>query len=129
MVLPYSEVVRLRSRMSTSKPAGLEHLAARFDQPPALRHLARTGVLGARRAVDEQDARGLGGIFVASLRFGDRVARGEPVDRKIIIGIGKARPRLARMRRLAAVRIGIPCGVRYRLQFFLERVEGRIDEG
>jgi hypothetical protein len=85
-------------------------------------------VLGARRAIDEQDARRLGGIVVVSLCLRDRVARGEPVDGEIVVRIGKARSGLARMRRLAAVGIRIPSSVGDSLQLFLERIKGRIDE-
>src|SRR5947209_15583106 len=73
-----------------------------LDQPPGLRHLARTGVLRTRRAVDQQDARELDGIVVAQLRVRNRVARGEPIDREIVSRIGEPRTGLARVRRLAA---------------------------
>src|SRR4051794_12614038 len=71
-----------------------ENRFGQFYQPPGFRHLAWAGVLAARRTVDQQDAWRFAGIIVTALRGEDGVARGQPVDRDVIVGIGKARPAL-----------------------------------
>ena len=99
-----------------------------LDQSPGLRHLARAGMLGSRRAVDEQDACGTVGVVVQALRLHDRVTRREPVDRKLVVRVGEAWAGLAGVRRLAAVRIGVPGRRRDRVQLLCQRREGRIGE-
>ena len=59
------------------QPAEVEHVhgealmlknrLCRFDQAPGLRHLARTGVLGTRRAIDEQDAARLPAVVMPAV--------------------------------------------------------------
>src|SRR5436305_1565105 len=71
-----------------------------LDQTEGLRHLARTGVLGARRSIDQQDACFRRRVLVLTLGLCDRVARREPVDREIVIRIGKSRTSLAGVWRL-----------------------------
>src|SRR5262249_57571016 len=46
---------------------------------------------------------------MATLRAGDGRASGEPIDRRLGIGIGIFQPRLVRSWRFAAVRISVPC--------------------
>ena len=65
---------------------------------------------------------------MATLRLGDRVARGEPFDRQIIVRVGEAGPGLAGVRGLAAVRIRVPGDIGDRLDFARERCVGRIGE-
>src|SRR5262245_2751974 len=85
-----------------------EYLARDFEQAIRLRHFTRTGVLAAGRTVDQQNG-GSVAVRVAALRIGDRRARRPPVDRKIIVWIGKFVARLARARSLATVLVGVPC--------------------
>jgi hypothetical protein len=52
-------------------------------------------MFAARRSIDEQDARRRTCVIMAPLRLEDGIARGEPVDGDLVIGIGKTWPRLA----------------------------------
>ncbi|MGY4228576.1 hypothetical protein ACVMIH_005937 [Bradyrhizobium sp. USDA 4503] len=79
-----------------------------LDHAPAFGHLAGTRVLAARGAVDQQDMRRFVWIVVPALRFIDGIARGQPIDREIIVGIGKTGAGLAGNRRLARMTIGVP---------------------
>src|SRR5205085_6202909 len=78
-----------------------DDFASDRGEPPALRAFARAGVLAPRRAVDEKDARRRRGVLLAALGVLDAAARFEPLDRKVVVRIGIARPGLLRARRLA----------------------------
>jgi hypothetical protein len=67
-------------------------------------------------------------IVVASLRLKNGFARGEPVHRDFIFGIGKARSSLARMRSFPRMAVGVPRGLDDGVEFALQWPEGRIDE-
>ncbi len=56
----------------------------------------------------------------------DGIARGQPIDRDLIVGIGEAGAGLAGDRRLPAVVIGIPRRIGDGLQLALQRREDRI---
>ena len=86
----------------------LEGIVRDLDQAPRLRHFAGTRVLGARRAIDDEDARRSRGVIMTTAGVVDGVARGQPIDRDLIVGIGEAGAGLAGDRRLSAVVIGIP---------------------
>src|SRR5205085_8675956 len=47
---------------------------------------------------------------------------------EIVVGIGESGTGFARVRRLAAVGVGIPSRLGDRLQLFLQRIEGGIDK-
>jgi hypothetical protein len=76
------------------KPLFGKHRLGQLYQSPALRHFARAGVFAARRAFDQEDARRLIDIVVASLRGKDGGTRIQPVDGNVIVGIGITRPAL-----------------------------------
>ncbi len=101
------------------------NLAGDLQQPPALRHFARTGVLAARGAVDDQDARRLRGVFMLRLRLLDRFMRGAPVVGEVVIGVGELRPGLVRARRLAVVGIAVPGDAGDAVELGLQRLERR----
>jgi len=107
----------------------LEHLAHQPRQAPALGDFARTSTVVARGAANEQDARLRLGARLFFLRSLQPLARREPLDRKIVIGIGKLRPRLARHRRLAAFLVGFPRDHLDALQPRRLRRESRIGKG
>ena len=71
-----------------------ENLARDLGEPEALRHLAGTRMLRARRAIDQQDASLTSGVIVLPLRRLHRFARRDPIDRKLIVGIGEFRAAL-----------------------------------
>ena len=99
MLRPYSEASRDRSSTSISSPFSASNTSRAIStQPPGLRHLARTCVLGARRAVDQEDARRPVRVLVPAFGFLNRVARREPVGREIVIRIGEFRPGLSCVR-------------------------------
>jgi hypothetical protein len=99
--------------------AGLDGLVCDLDQPPGLRHFAGTSVLGARRAIDEEDARRSRPIIVKTFGGVDGIAGGQPVDRDVVVGVGEAGTGLAGGRRLATVVIGIPRSIGDGLQLTL----------
>jgi hypothetical protein len=84
-----------------------EYLACDFEQAIRFRHFTRTGVFAAGRTVDQQNGRFVA-FRVAALRIGDRRAGRQPVERKIIVWIGKFVARFARARSLATVLVGVP---------------------
>src|SRR3954470_13142220 len=89
-------------------PARVEGFTRDLDQTPRLRHFAWTGVLGAGRAIDDEDSRRSGRIIVATLGGVDGIARDQPVGRNFVVGIGEAGTGLAGDRRLPTVFICIP---------------------
>jgi len=101
---------------------GGEHLAGDLDQPIGLRHFARAGVLAARRAVDQQDGR-LAAVLVAPLRRLDRRPRRQPIDRQLVVRIGKLAAGLLRARSLATVVVGLPGRVGDLVELHRERGE------
>ena len=70
----------------------LDDFARGRDQSIGFRHFARTGVLAAGRTADQQDARRGRRIVVPPLGVLDRLTGGDPVDRKVIVRVGIARP-------------------------------------
>ena len=123
---PYSDA--RRDEELHHGPARSEDLARNLRQPEALRHLAGAGVLRARGAVDQQNTVGAGGILVLLLGGCYGLARGDPVDRQLIIGIGVFRPRLSRVRALARILVGVPGGVGDLVELDAENVESGIGE-
>ena len=109
--------------------ARLEGLSRDLDQAPRLRHFAGTRVLGAGRAIDDEDARGACRIIMTTSGVVDGIARGQPVDRNLIVGIGETGAGLAGDRRLSTVVIGVPRRIGDGLQLALQRREDRIHEG
>jgi hypothetical protein len=105
-----------------------EHGFGQFDQPPAFRHFARTGMFVARGAVDQQHAWDSIGVVVTLLRGDDGLTRREPVDRNVVIRIGEAGAGLACQRRFSRVAVAIPCGADKGCDFPLQRREGWIGE-
>src|SRR5438045_5953051 len=67
----------------------LKHGFGYFDQPPGFGHLARAGMLAARRAVAQEDARCLVAIVMTALRGKYCLAHREPIYRDLIVRIGK----------------------------------------
>jgi hypothetical protein len=107
---------------------GGDDLAGDLRQPERLGHLARAGVLAARRAADQQDPVGAGRVVVPGLRGLDRGAGGDPVLGQVVVGIGVSGPRLARTRALAPVGVGVPGGGGDPGELGAERVERGIGE-
>src|SRR4030095_132524 len=99
-----------------------------LHQTPGLRHFAGTGVLAARRSVDDEDARLLLAVIVTVLRLLDRLPRPQPIDGDIVVGVGKSRACLARDGCLATVAVGIPGRSNDRIDLLFEWLERRIDE-
>lgn len=58
-----------------------------LQQPPAFRHLARTGMFAAGRPVDDQDARRAAGFLELFLRAIDRRFCRDPVLSEVVGGI------------------------------------------
>jgi hypothetical protein len=58
----------------------LDGIARDIRQAIALRHLPGTGVLAARRSVDDENARLPALIFMLPLRLENRVSCREPID-------------------------------------------------
>src|SRR6185369_9003178 len=73
-----------------------------------LRHLARAGAVVARRAADDERARRRRRVALRCLGALDPLARREPLDREVVVGVGVAGTGLARLRRLALVPIVVP---------------------
>jgi len=86
-------------------PVDPANLARDLGQPPAFGHFAGAGVFGARRAVDDQDARRLVWVFKFALRLVDRGLGSAPVVGKLIAGVGIAFARGAAVGRFAAIDI------------------------
>jgi hypothetical protein len=61
-----------------------------------------------RRAVDQQNAVRTGGVLMLSLRGRYGLAGGDPINRQLVVGIGKVRPGLSRVRALAGALVGVP---------------------
>jgi hypothetical protein len=76
-------------------------------------------VFAARRTVDDQDARRLVRIIMASPSGEHSLDGGEPVDCNLIFWIGKAGPRLA-VTRLARMGVGIRGGSNDRVELARE---------
>jgi hypothetical protein len=106
----------------------LKHGFGYFDQPPGFGHLARTGVLAARRAVDQEDARCLVAIIMTALRGKYCLACREPIYRNLIIRIGKTRACLACHGRFSGIAIAIPRCLDNGIYFSLQWSERRIGE-
>lgn len=100
-----------------------EHLPGDLNEAKRFRHLARAGMFGPRRAIDQQDVRPQLPVLMALLPVPDGVARSEPVVGQIVGGIGELRTRLARAWRLARMRIGIPGRLRDPVELDLQRIE------
>ncbi len=106
----------------------VEHGLGEFHEPPRLRHLARTSVLAARGAVDEQNAWIFVQVIVPPLRCQHRLARGEPIHRDFVIRVGKSGAGLARDRRLARMAVGVPGRSNDCINLALQRAKHRVDE-
>src|SRR5712675_3561087 len=96
-----------------------ENRLGKLDQAPGLRHLAGTGMLAARRAVDDENARHFIGIVMPPLCLQHGLAGCQPVHCDLVAGIGKAGTSPSRHRRLPRMAIGVPCRRDDRLQFAL----------
>jgi hypothetical protein len=105
MLRPYSEAVRLRSSTSVSKSR--DRLVRDLQKPVRLGHFSGAGVLAARGAIDQQDG-GAALVGMAPLGSGNPGAGVEPVDREVVVGVREFGAGLARVRALAAVRVGVP---------------------
>ena len=105
-----------------------EYRLGELGEPPCLRHLAGTGVLAARRAIDDEHARLRGCIVVLPLGFKNSLARGEPVHRDFIVRIGEAGSGLLGQRGLSRMAVGVPRGLDDGIEFALQRPEGLIGE-
>src|SRR5215813_4849585 len=105
-----------------------QDLAGDLDQAPALGHLARTGLVVARRAVDQQHARLGGRRLLLFLGAQDGLARFGPFDGKRIRRIGIARAGGPGPRRLAIFVVAVPRDVDDALDLVFDRGEGRIVE-
>ena len=105
---PYSEASRLRSSSSTSTPFAREDISRRSRQPIGLGHFAGAGVLGARRAVDQQDARRAVGVVMPRLGRVDRMAARRSSRRRDRNRGRRTRPGLAGERAFAAIVVGVP---------------------
>ena len=57
-------------------------------------------MLGAGRAIDDEDARSACRIIMMTAGVVDGIARGQPIDRNLIVGIGEAGASFAGDRRL-----------------------------
>jgi hypothetical protein len=86
----------------------LKHRLGDLDQPPGLRHLPGAGLVAARKAIDQQDARRFASGIMNPLRGKNGFARRQPIQGYFIVRIGKARSGLARQRRFSRVAISIP---------------------
>src|SRR5215471_21040580 len=103
-------------------------LAGDLEQAPALGHLAWTGLVIARRAVDQQHAR-LGGCrLLLFLGAQNGLARLGPFDGKLIRRIGIAGAGWAGSRRPAIFVLAVPRDVDDALDLVVDRGEGRIVE-
>jgi hypothetical protein len=107
----------------------------RFDRAPRaigeaarLRDFARAGVLAARRAADDEDAGGRGGIGLPFRSLKNRGSCLQPLDRKLETRIGKLRPRGLRARRLAVLDVAVPGDLAHLLELRLDGVECRVVE-
>src|SRR5262249_11906018 len=106
---------------------GSEYLAGDFDQAIGLRHFTRTGVLTAGGTVDQQN-NWSGAVGVAALRVRYGCASRQPIDRKIIVGVGKFVACLACPRSLATVLVGVPRDRGDLLELAGKRIECRVLE-
>src|SRR3954463_12457737 len=86
----------------------LDHFLGDIHQPEALGYLAGAGLVAARRTVDQQDARLRRGRLLPPLGLPDGIARGDPLERQLVLGIGVARTGRFGARRLAAFVIAVP---------------------
>src|ERR1044071_561105 len=84
-------------------------------------------MLAARGAVDQQDG-GPARRVVPALGLADRRARGKPIDRKLIVGVGEFFAGFLRVRGLATVCIGVPGGGGDAVELTGERPEGLVLE-
>src|SRR5438445_4772930 len=105
-----------------------DHLAGDLHQPVGFRHLARTGVLASRRGADQQDAGRCCRILMPRLRRANGIARRDPVERKVILRIGKSSAGLARSRCLAPVVVSVPGHGGHSVELVAWRIEGRVAE-
>src|SRR5207237_10349855 len=107
---------------------GLERLLGDPREAIRLRHLARARAVVARGAADDKHARGCSRITLALLRGLQAVARLEPLDGKIEVGIGEARPCLGGARRLAVLDVAVPRDRFQPTARLLLLLEGRLDD-
>ena len=120
-----SEAVRLRSSTSVSKSRDFEIASSAICRKPVrLGHFS--GVLAARGAIYQEDARGRVQVAVARLRALDRRFGFKPLDRQVITRIVKSFSGLARARRLSTVPVGLPRHSGYMAEFLSEWHECRI---
>jgi hypothetical protein len=99
-----------------------------LDEAPGLRHFAGACVLASGGAANEQKAaRTVRGV-APHPRFINRIAGGDPVEGKIVVGIGVPFAGLSGARALAAVPIGVPGRVGEFPALGAEFLEGGIDE-
>src|SRR5262245_37065557 len=75
---------------------------------PCLRNLARTGVLAARRSVDDQYARRRFRVLLPLLGGVNLCPRLQPLDRNRILGVSEALAGRLRSRRLAVNVVSVP---------------------
>jgi hypothetical protein len=69
-------------------------------------------------------------LRIALLRLGcvDALARLQPLDRQLLLGIGEAGARLPSARALAVLVVPVPCGVHHAFDLVPHAVEGGIVE-
>ena len=80
-------------------------------------------MLAACRAVDQQNAWRRRRVLLPLLGLLDGAAGFDPVDRKVVVGIGVTLPGFAGVRRLAIVVVGIPGRIRDTADGIVERRE------
>jgi len=105
-----------------------DDIACDAHHAKCFRHLARTGVFAACRTVDDQDARGSLRVFLPPFGGCDGLACFQPLDREIIVRIGKTVTGFHGVRRFTVVVVAVPRRVGDFVEFFLKRLKGGIEE-
>jgi hypothetical protein len=106
----------------------LNQLARHARQAEGFRHFARAGLIAARRAVDDQDARRRFRVLLPLLRRLDLAAAFDPFERQIVFRVGIAGAGRPRAGAFAVGLIGFPGHVDELVDLGFELGEGRVVE-
>src|SRR4051795_7400549 len=86
-----------------------ENLPRHLGQTKRLRHLTRTRLVIPRGRADYENTRRCAHVFVLLLCRMNAISRCEPLDRKVVVRIGKSLTCFASSRRLIRIAIVTPC--------------------